>query len=216
MLVVGCAERHREFPSGPIDPWQPHSRDRVDSGSDPVDAATQPPPVAETDRCAPRLEEESGTEGRLTVSFSTVTLHGLYAPRNCGAVWIEDANQSYVRTLEAWAQKQQLSVVQWNVRACHAGPDASVPDVVASATLLEHKPHEAEWDGTDFRGALMPDGKYTLWMQVAENEIFPEGPFLQVPFHKGQARQLIELPAADGFEDIKLEYVPRSQVEHDE
>lgn len=165
--------------------------------------------VAGTDRCA-SIIGPPGTKGTMTVTFTTVTTNGLYAPRNCGAVWIEKAAPllEYVRTLEIWAAERQMSIVQWNSRACHSDPTLLKPDVTTSATLPEPKTHTVTWNLEDFRGNVVPDGDYVLWMQVAENEIFPEGPFLNLPFTKDATPFTMTLPSADGFRDISITYTP--------
>lgn len=172
--LVGCADAQRDgyhsSRSGPINPWAPqHSH-----GGHPEPAPEASLPL-DPDRCAVSHVDEFATPaGTLNVSFTTTRTGGLYAPRNAGAVWIEGADSSYVRTLEVWASERQMSVVQWYTRACHVVPDGGV-DAVATATLPEPATHKVQWDGRDARGKFVKDGVYTLWMQVTENEIFPEG-----------------------------------------
>jgi hypothetical protein len=136
-------------------------------------------------RCDVGFIGAPGTEGTLTVSFTTQDIKGLYAPKNCGAVWVEDANESYMRTLALWADERRASVIQWNARACHSDPTITKPDVITSATLLKPATHTATWDGKDFRGKVASDGIVTLWMQFTVNEMVPEGPYVPFPFMKG-------------------------------
>jgi hypothetical protein len=161
------------------------------------------------DRCLQGIIPTPGPPGKLTVSFTTVPVDGLYTPRNCGAVWIEDSLLSYVRTLELWTAERQMSLVQWNSRVCHADPTVTAPDVITSATLPGPKMHTSTWDSRDFRGAVVPDGTYTLWMQVAENEIFPEGPFVKIPIVKGPTPFSTGMPFNQpGFSGITVTYTP--------
>lgn len=163
---------------------------------------------ANMDRCAGGIVTAPGTKGTLTVSFSTVRLGGKYAPFNCGAVWIEDALGFYVRTLELWAGERQGSVVAWSQSVCKTDPKITAPDVITSATLDKPGAHISKWDTEDFRGNVVADGVYTLWMQVTENEIFPEGPFMAIEFTKGPAPATVMPKAERGFNDITLAYTP--------
>lgn len=159
--------------------------------------------------CSMGLQGAPGTPGMLTVSFTTRTTGGLYAPRNCGAVWIEDPMRFYFRTLELWTAERQMSIVQWNASYCKTDATIQKPDVTTSATLAGPKMHTATWDLKDYRGTLTADGTYVLWLQVAENEIFPEGPFIQFEFTKGTTPWSTTLtPDPPGFKDVTITYTP--------
>lgn len=227
-FALGCEANGDDISSGDlgflgrerracVGAFAPHNescwRDPGDGGEEEIAANDQKSQenqsdVSNMDRCAQLIVPPPGTKGTLTVTFTTVTTGGLYAPRNCGAVWIEDSMLAYVRTLELWTAERQMSIVQWNTRACHADPTYLKPDVTTSATLSDPKTHTSKWDMTDFRGNVMPDGQYTLWMQVAENEIFPEGPFLEIPFTKGAMPFTLMPPDQPGFKGITITYTP--------
>jgi hypothetical protein len=164
--------------------------------------------------CSMGLQGAPGTPGKLTVTFTTKVTGGLYSPRNCGAVWIEDPFRFYIRTLELWTAERHMSIVQWNASVCKTDMTYQKPDVTTSATLPGPKMHTSTWDMKDYRGNVVADGDYVLWMQVAENEIFPEGPFIQIPFTKGPEPKTITMTAEtmaselDGFKDITVTYTP--------
>jgi hypothetical protein len=177
-----------------------------------------------TKRCDVGFVGAPGTEGTLTVSFTTLNIDGQYAPKNCGAVWVEDANESYMRTLALWADARRGSIIQWSARACHMDPTVTKPDVITSATLPKPATHTATWDGKDFRGKVASDGIVTLWMQFTVNEMVPEGPYVPFPFKKGpepftfdseQDRVLLEMLKSqnvytDGFQGIKIAWTPKT------
>ena len=159
------------------------------------------------DRCAMPIGQVPGVEGSLTISFNTVPLGATqYGPRNCGGVWIEDASENYIRTVELWVKERQTSITMWDLRNCDMDP--KVADVISSPTLDNHIMHKKVWDTKDWRGNVVPDGKYSVWLQVTENEIVPEGPYIQIEFTKGAQPFKSELMAADGFTNVVLEYVP--------
>jgi hypothetical protein len=110
-----------------------------------------------------------GGAGTLKTQFTTISMDELWAPDNVGAVWIEDASQRYIKTLELWAGVRKSSLYKWGVRACHK-PEPEV-DVVTRATLPTHQTHEVSWNGKDLNGLLVPDGIYTLFIEVTETEL---------------------------------------------
>jgi hypothetical protein len=228
-LLAGC-ESTTGLASGDYDPsrlqrqcagaYTPHSEvcwkaPENDGGDDQVSAnsSTSQENMADIEgrnRCdPPGIIGAPGTEGTMTVTFTTTSIPGLYAPRNCGAVWIEDSLLFFVRTIELWTAERAMSLVQWNSRACHVSDTTvTAPDVVTSATLDKPATHSIKWDTKDFRGKVVPDGVYTLWMQVAVNEIFPEGPFMTIPVTKGPTPFAVKPPDMDGFKDIQITYTP--------
>jgi hypothetical protein len=121
-----------------------------------------------------------------------------------------------VRPVEVWAGERVQSITMWFPRACIRDDKTQTkPDVITSETLPDHKKtHTRTWDGKDFRGAVAPDGKYTLWLQVTESEFVPEGPYMMIPFEKGGyqpwERAVTPIP---GFADIKLTYTPGAAVD---
>lgn len=162
-------------------------------------------------RCEGGILGAPGTAGTMTVSFGTTRLGGKYAPRNCGAVWIEDANGFYIRTLNLWANERKMSVVAWFQSACMTDAQIAAPDVNTSATLPVPQAHTVTWDTQDYRGRVTPDGLFSLYIQVTENEIFPEGPVLRIDFMKGPAPVNNILKPADiprGYENVMLSYAP--------
>jgi len=177
----------------------PRSRahgDRMDAGSIPQTH----------DRCRPLVGTPSArTEGVLEVRFETTEgLQGQHAPKNVGAAWIEAAGGPYVRTLELWGNERS-SITMWDLRRCST--DHSV-DSVSSASLDGPAEHNSRWDTRDFRGNVVPDGEYVLWLQVTANEIVPEGPYLEIPFSKHAGGWTLIPDAGDAFEHIELRYTP--------
>ncbi len=168
--------------------------------------------VSGQDRCAVgAIVGMPGVEGTLEIKFLTTLLRGQYGPANCGAVWVEDSFMNHVRTLEVWAEARRQSVVQWSLRGCDMEP---LPEAISRATLTNHEQHTSKWDMKDWRGAVVPDGEYTIWIQVTENEIAPEGPIMRIPFLKNSTPRVNEeyMPPSDdpveGIVDVFLTYTP--------
>lgn len=101
----------------------------------------------------------------LSVSFTTTPAGGNYAPRNIVAVWIEGPGGSFVKTIGRWAATRRSHLVAWTAKAGGADVDA-----VSGATRSNHTAAlTAMWDLRDKAGAVVPDGTYTVRMELADS-----------------------------------------------
>jgi hypothetical protein len=191
--VVDSAEHTRaSYPSAGL-----YTPGNTLGASDPTD---MPQPGAGLgNRCValPALDPAAGapTNGTLELEYTTLSLMGRYAPKNCTAVWIETAAGQYVATIEIGAGLRRPGLVYWQDHGCTEKPG---PDVVTSATLPEHEAHAATWKGLDFEGKPVADGSYALLIEVTESDKEP-GELATFPFDKGAMPYERELPvSADG------------------
>jgi hypothetical protein len=108
---------------------------------------------------------------QLEVSFSTkATSPGAkYAPRNIVAVWVEDSNGNFVRTLLRYANKRVKYLRAWNAVATDGSRIATMPDVITGATRSSHGTRSVMWDFTDLNGMEVPDGSYTVRMELTDH-----------------------------------------------
>lgn len=140
--------------------------------------------LAVGDRCE-GAHGKPGTQGVLSVSFETQTLGTAphWGPSNMGAVWIEDASGTYIKTIERWvSQLRERSLYHWQTHACtNAWPE---PDAVSQASLAEPAKHHSTWDSKDLHGKVVPDGMYYLLIEVTETET-AYGPLVAYAFEKG-------------------------------
>jgi hypothetical protein len=144
-----------------------------------------------------------GSPGTLKSEFTTVSMGGVWMPDNVGAVWIEDASQRYIKTLELWAGVRKKSLYKWGVRAC---PKPEV-DVVTRATLPMHETHEVSWNGKDLKGQLVPDGIYTLYIEVTETEL-DVGVTSTQDFEKGAMPVTLQPADALAAQPLTVTYTP--------
>ncbi|MDD9944782.1 MAG: DUF2271 domain-containing protein, partial [Myxococcales bacterium] len=147
--------------------------------------------------------------GMLTVSFMSKGPGGRYAPRNCGAVWIEDENGQFVKTIERWTRIRQSYLRNWN-RASGGwgfsffGGSTDNPDqvdVVTAGTLRNHEMHMSTWNMKNVDGEVVPDGKYSVVVEVSEGNPGVD----RVEFEKGPMPQMI---TGDGsvFSNMTVNY----------
>ena len=160
---------------------------------------TNPPPpgdMNDDDNMAP------GQAETLNVAFETLEIGGVYAPQNIVAIWIEDANGDFVQTLGRWAGVRARHLVSW---AEASGQDM---DAVSGATRISHDGElEASWD----IGADVPDGMYTIRVEVSEqNAVSPEeNTQASFPFDKNGVQDVQEL-TGQGLEIIEWDYSGRN------
>lgn len=118
------------------------------------------------------------------------------------AVWIEDSQGRFVKTLLLRGQKQKKKLGAWK-----AASRGSTADAVTGATYAEWGRIEAAWDGRDASGADAPDGVYRLCAETAwRNEAGPriEG----VEFEKGPGESCPQAPDAGAFRDVRVNWKP--------
>ncbi|MDC3960599.1 DUF2271 domain-containing protein [Polyangium jinanense] len=143
----------------------------------------------------------------LEYRFTTVSLDGEYAPKNIGAVWITDAQDTFVKTLEVWAAKRVEHLVRWG-----AASGTNVVDAVTGATRKSHAEHVTTWNGTDTAGLVVPNGPYRVHVEFTEwnssDSGEDPGPWTAVDFMKGPDAQEMTLPDEPAFIGRHLSWTP--------
>jgi hypothetical protein len=152
------------------------------------------------------------TPGTLMVSVTSAAGGGRYAPRNCGAIWIETASGEFVKTIERWAAIRSGDLRAWNQASGGWGfsffgsstsPDAV--DAVSAATLTRHQAHSPTWTFKDASGMVVPDGTYKVKMEVADGRSVVS----EVTFTKGPEPQTVSAPAGgQGYSSFTVTYAP--------
>ncbi|MCF6473050.1 DUF2271 domain-containing protein [Nonomuraea sp. MG754425] len=127
-----------------------------------------PPPAAATTvtpaRPSPPPEPAAATLGLVRVDYRLTRLSQLAS--NQLAVWIEDADGGYVRTLFATSYtanggyvRRPMSLPLWRERAnWERATEAEVRS--ASRPAQDSGAHSLYWDGTDHQGRPVPAGTY--------------------------------------------------------
>ena len=155
---------------------------RFDAGRvpEPVDCGEDPSPLSE-----------------LQLTVRTTAAGGRFQPRNAGAIWIEDADGKWVKTLERWGERRAKWLTVFNEAS-----EGDVTDAITSATLEMHRVHELTWDLTDRTGCEVPDGSYAVrleltdWSHTGENGA--------IPFEKGGDGFEVQPEDVAVFRDVKL------------
>jgi hypothetical protein len=139
----------------------------------------------------------------VSVLFKTTPAGGAFAPRNVVAVWIADSNGVFVKTIGRWADTRKSDLVAWNQAS---GGDA---DAISGATRLDHSIQlAAQWDLKSRAGVVMPDGTYTIHIELSDSQTTTTAPNHEgtYTFVKGPTPQ-VQTPAdANGFTGVKITY----------
>jgi hypothetical protein len=161
----------------------------------PVDAGV---PIIDAAIAVPAAGMDAAVAGpELVFRVRTLAYGGKYAPRNVGAIWVERADGSFVKTLERWAGTRALYLRNW--QRASAG---DVTDAITSATLAAHQTHEVRWGFRDARGAAVADGPYRIALELTDRDA--TGAVYYVPFVKGPGAPAPMLVPSPQFVDLEL------------
>jgi hypothetical protein len=164
--------------------------------AEPLDAALG------TDAGAPAV----GDPCSLTVTVTTATAGGTYAPENIGAIWIADVNDKFVKSLNVWADRRIEHLEQWRWVTFSAGTQDNRVDAITSATAPMHGTKTARWDCKNAARALVPDGTYRVCFEMTEGNA--AGPLECIRFSKGPAAQTIAPRDTANFKQRTLVFTP--------
>jgi hypothetical protein len=148
----------------------------------------------------------AGAAGSLTITYTTQPHGGPYAPRNIVAVWVEDAAGNFVRTIDRYAATRKSHLIGWIAKAGNADTDA-----VSGATRANHTGALTRtWDLTGRGGTEIPDGTYTIRMELADSNASTAAQNAQgtFTFVKGTAPQSQTGLANGGFTGVSIAFTP--------
>lgn len=147
---------------------------------------------------------QAQTSGTLSVSVSTSSAGGNYAPRNIVAIWVEDNSGKFVKTLLAYANNRITHLNTWQASTLAIGNEFNKTDAITGATQSSHGTRTCQWNGTDYSGKLMPDGEYKLRMELTDKN--GTGNFASFSFTKGLNTQKQTPANVPSFSTISLNW----------
>ncbi|MEI7501974.1 MAG: DUF2271 domain-containing protein, partial [Paludibacter sp.] len=107
----------------------------------------------------------TSTPGVLSVSVTTSTANGSYAPRNIVAIWIQDSSGKFVKTMMILAANRKADLTNWVTST----PVGNSVDATTGATQSSHGTRTCTWNATNASKALVADGTYTVKMEMTES-----------------------------------------------
>jgi len=156
---------------------------------------------------APAADAPAGGTSSLQVTFTTTPTPGggQYAPNNVVAVWIENQG-TFVKTIGRWADTRKQHLVAWTAKA-----GATDADAVSGATRANNTPPlTATWNLQNRLNAVVPDGTYTLRMELTDLNATTAGQNNQgtFTFVKGPAPQMQTALTNGGFTNVSIQFTP--------
>jgi len=146
------------------------------------------------------------TDGDLNVSTFTSEAGGSYAPRNVVAIWIENENGDFVKTLLAFAQSRKTHLNTWQASTAAAGTEFNTADAITGPTVNNHATRECMWNATDYNGNIVADGNYFVRMELTDKN--GTGNFNSFAFTKGEMEELQTPAEVPSFGSINIHWIP--------
>jgi hypothetical protein len=139
------------------------------------------------------------TDCIMSVQFTTVTTGANFAPRHVLAVWIENSDGQFVRSLKVMADRRKQYLYTWQNKS-----SGNIVDAITGATLNSHGSESIVWNGKDFNQIIVVDGGYKVKIEFTEEHA--QGPILEIPFTKNTSLSDSTLPDATYFTNISIDY----------
>ena len=150
-------------------------------------------------------QTKSQTAGTMTFTVTTSAVSGSYGTKNLLAIWIEDGTTAFVKTKMKYGSTSNYDhFILWNAKS-----GGNVVDATTGATLATHGTRTVSWNATDVSGNLVPDGTYTLWVEMAWNSSYTTGrTYTSIPFTKGPASVHLTPANTANFANMVLDWTP--------
>ncbi|MCU0370350.1 MAG: DUF2271 domain-containing protein [Bacteroidales bacterium] len=146
------------------------------------------------------------TSGTLNVTTMTGETGGNYAPKNIIAIWIEDNQGNFVKTLLAYAQNRKTHLNTWEASTTAAGSPFNTVDAITGATKNSHATRTCTWNGTDVSGTVVADGMYKVRMELTDKN--GTGNFSTFSFNKGPDPESQAPANVPSFSSISINWEP--------
>lgn len=137
----------------------------------------------------------------LTVSATTSSPGGKYAPNNIVAIWVEDNSGKFVKSLYVKAAQRISDLTKWRLAST-----SNKTDAVTGATRTGHGTIYATWNGTDINKKVVADGTYKVWMEMTDNA--GAGANTSFTITKGAAVETKTAPDGAHFTNITSSWMP--------
>jgi len=169
--------------------------------SDP--ASTSSEPTTHSTNFAPT--DADAIAGTLTLTMSTASLAGEFAPRNVAVLWVEDDTGAFVKTLGVWAATRKKYLTTWI-----ASQENSTVDGVTGATRSGHtSPLTVTWDGTYTDDTTrMAKGTYLLRGEITDHNGLGETFSVSIDLTGGVALDPPAVTTFAGFPSIDASFTP--------
>lgn len=150
-------------------------------------------------------------KGSVRITFTTTPVPGTYSPNNVVAAWIQSGGGAHQRTVGVWSAVRTQYLLAYRAAAGVNDANNLPADAVSGASRLNHQGSlTVLWNLRDKAGNIVPDGTYTIRLELAESNSTTlaqnnEGTFT---FVKGPNPQVQSNLANGGFTNVTIDYDP--------
>ncbi len=141
------------------------------------------------------------TIGTLTVTATTISYNGTYAPRNVVSIWIQDSSGKFVKSLLVYANSRIQYLTNWVTSSAKNKVDA-----ISGATQSIHGIRSCSWNGTNTARDVLADGTYTVKIEMTESN--GTGKVGIFTFVKGPTEQTVTPSNISGFSNVSIKWTP--------
>lgn len=139
----------------------------------------------------------------MTVTVTTTSYGGQYAPRNVFAVWIEKADGSYVGTLGAWARNYKSKLQRWYSKSSKGSQ--GMADAVTGASRMNHNNVPAlTWTIDDIASQPAADGIYNIYFELNETNFASKSTTAQIKM--STTPEIISVNNASNINNIQITF----------
>jgi hypothetical protein len=155
---------------------------------------------------------KSQTAGNFTFSVTTTSTGG-FTPKHILAIWIEDNSASFVKTKVLYSSVSNLDHLgNWISKT-----GSNTVDAISGATLTTHGNISFIWNGTNISGIVVPDGTYTVWVEMAWASSLTTGKSINsFSFTKGPAAFNSNPASTANLNGISLTWTPGASAINNE
>ncbi len=149
----------------------------------------------------------SQTAGSFTFTIIPVAHNGSYGAKHVVAVWIENSAGTFIKTKLNQSSRSTIDhLATWTSKS-----NSNVVDATTGATLTSYSPLTVKWDGTDVSKAIVADGDYKIWIEMAWDNSKTTGKTVtSFGFTKGTQAFHLAPANSDLFTNVVLDWVPAS------
>ena len=151
-------------------------------------------------------------KGSVQITFTTTPSGGVYAPNNVVAAWIQNAGGTHLRTVGLWSAVRTQHLVSYRAAAGINDSNALPADAVSGASRLNHQGAlTLIWNLRDKAGNIVPDGTYTIRLELADENATTAAQNNQATFTftKGAAPQMQTGLTQGGFTGVTVDFDPQ-------
>lgn len=144
-----------------------------------------------------------GYSQSVTFNVTTVTDNGNFSPKHILAIWVEDANGAFVKSIKVNAATRIQYLYSWN-----ANSGGNKVDAITGATLPAHQSHTVTWNCKNTSNSVVPNGNYKMLIEYTDQHA--QGPIYSLAFTISGTSQHLAPTDQSYFKNISLDFNPVS------